>query len=154
MDIVHPRIRRRGASEQWPANLIDLEAERDLIACALRAGELAERAGFNGEANLKRVASLDPDDLVYHEHRAILLAIQTVLKATGTLMPLIVRDQLRAHKESDALRLLPYIASPDRGVTAAALGYAAAAVHRVAERRRRFEALRNEAAEVVSGGAS
>lgn len=139
---------------RWPANLIDLEAERDLVACCLRAGELAERAGFNGEANLKRVASLDPDDLVYHEHVAILTAIQSVLKTTGTIMPLLVRDELRRRGQHDALKLLPFVASPDRAVTAAALGYAAASVARTAERRRHFEALRAEAAEVVAGDAS
>lgn len=136
---------------KWPDNLIDLEAERDLIACCLRAGELAERAGFNGEANLSRVAALNVDDLIYREHVAILSAVQAVLKATGTLMPLLVRDELRARKETDALRLLPYVVSPGRAVTAAAVGYLATSLKRTADRRRRFEALRNEAAAVVSG---
>lgn len=138
----------------WPANLVDLEAERDLIACCLRIAELAERAGFNGEANLAQVATLDVDDLAYPEHIAILEAVQAVLRETGTITPLLVRDELRRRKEWDALRLLPYVISPNRAVTAAALIHTAALVKRTADRRRRFEALRDEAAEVVSEGAS
>lgn len=97
---------------QVPAQLVPNELEREFLAAAFRAGDVLEETPDSELAAhvLEVLRGFDPEDLVYREHRRILLAVHEVFDMYATITPALVKDELQRRRQFDALRCLPSVA--------------------------------------------
>lgn len=144
----------RGAHEA-PAHLFPVEAEREVVSGALRAGSILQNHPDHPSARAALAAVLDIDgrDFSQRAVATIVDAIQSAVVQHGSLSIGTVLSELRLRRaESDAFRMLE--TAYDYGL-APVVGMAATikVVRRAAQDRRDYAAHLNEAASIAGGHA-
>lgn len=136
-------------------HLVPLELERELLSGVFRAAVLDDEQPNNPdiERALHVVGEIAPDEWAYREHAQIAEAIAAVIRASGTASPVLVKNELRARKHSDALRLLGdlvfYSFAPLRAVP-----FHVNAVKDAANQRALYKAAQDTQARVLAGDLS
>lgn len=136
-----------------PEQLVDREAEADLLGCAFAATLAVDAHPDHAEARrvLDGFATFDATWICSRDLARVASAMQYVQRSEGTPIPLAVRDALRERGYHQEIRALPMLITRTSAVISG-WSYYVRCVGEVCARRREYLAHVDAAAEILTEG--